>query len=131
MRPVLLASALAALAALLAATVRAQPATGFAFGRSGGDIMPFRISISTAGVVTTAGPTTIGRRRLTKLQLAELNRVAFLTSFSTLPVTTSCPGTLPDIASRFIRVGPHTVRVHGSCVPRFNRLWAALARETA
>jgi hypothetical protein len=128
MRPLLAA---AALAAVLVPAAQAQPTTGFAFGRTGGSIMPFRVTISTDGAVTTSGPATVGRRRLTKLQLAELNRIAFATSFSTLPATTACPDTLPDIAARFIRVGARTVRVHGRCLPRFNRLWAALARETA
>jgi hypothetical protein len=69
-------------------------------------------------------------RTVTKLQLADLNRIAFETRFSLLPARTACPGVLPDIADQFIRVGARTVRVHGSCVKRFNRLWAALSEAT-
>jgi hypothetical protein len=40
---------------------------------------------------------------------------------------TNCVGTLPDIATTFIRVGAKTVRVHGNCVPRFATLFTALS----
>jgi hypothetical protein len=45
-----------------------------------------------------------------------------------MPLVTSCRGTLPDIATQVIRVGGRTVRVHGGCVVRFNRLWTAMNR---
>jgi hypothetical protein len=38
----------------------------------------------------------------------------------------SCPGTMPDAAAEFIRVGGHTVTVRGSCEPHFTRLWNKL-----
>ena len=34
----------------------------------------------------------------------------------------------PDDSVYTIRVGPHTVTVHGSCVAGFQRLWTALVR---
>ena len=102
------------------------PQTGFAYGRVGGNIMPFTVSISTSGVVTSTGPAPVHLKRLTKQQLALLNRVVVETSFEKLPAVTACQNTLPDIAAQFIRVGRRTVRVHGSCLARFNRLWAAL-----
>jgi hypothetical protein len=108
----------------------ATPQTGFAFGRVGGNIMPFSVSISTSGVVTATGPARVHVKKLTKQQLAVLNRVVVETSFSKLPAVTACPNTLPDVAAQFIRVGGRTVRVHGGCLGRFNRLWAALARAT-
>ena len=105
--------------------------TGFAFGRSGGSIRPFTITVATSGRVTATGAAPEHRATLTKQQLADLNRVAFLTRFSTLPLDTMCKGTLPDVATEFIRVGARTVRVHGACVARFERLWKALSRTTA
>ena len=108
----------------------ATPQTGFAFGRTGGSIMPFTISISTSGVVTATGPAPAHRKRLTKTQLAVLNRLVVDTAFQKVPAVTACPNTLPDIAAQFIRVGGRTVRVHGSCIARFNRLWAALNNAT-
>jgi hypothetical protein len=105
--------------------------TGFAFGRVGGNIMPFTVTISTSGAVTTSGPAPARLRKLTKRQLAVLNRAVVETSFAQLPAVTACPNTLPDVAAQFIRVGGRTVRVHGSCLARFNRLWAALSKATA
>jgi hypothetical protein len=92
--------------------------------------MPFTVAISTSGVVARTGPAPGKARHLTKEQLAILNRVVLETSFSRLPAVSACPGTLPDVAAQFIRVGGRTVRVHGSCLLRFNRLWAALTKAT-
>jgi hypothetical protein len=102
-----------------------QP-TGFAFGRTGGNIRPYSVTIANSGVVRTSGAVIVGRRMLTSLQLGGLNRVATETSFVTLPRATNCRGTLPDVAATYIRVGARTVRVHGACVPRYQRLLRAL-----
>lgn len=118
------------LAAAVAPPADAATRTGFAFGRTGGSIMPFGLEISTTGKVTATGAAPSHRTRLTKQDLADLNRVAFVTQFNTLPAVTACPHTLPDIAARWIRVGGRTVRVHGACLARFNRLWAALGKTT-
>ena len=105
--------------------------TGFAFGRTGGNIRPFTVTIATTGKVTATGAAPAHKTTLTKQELANLNRVAFVVRFSTLPAVTACPGTLPDVAAEFIRVGGRTVRVHGGCIARFNRLWTALNRTVA
>jgi hypothetical protein len=102
-----------------------QP-TGFAFGRLGGNIRPYTVTIANSGVVRTSGAVEVRRRMLTSLQLGGLNRVATETSFVTLPKATNCKGTLPDVASTYIRVGARTVRVHGACLPRYQRLLKAL-----
>jgi hypothetical protein len=109
-----------------AAPAAATPTTGFAFGRTGGNIRPFTVTIATTGAVTATGAAPTHRATLTKQQLADLNRIAFTTQFNTLAAVTACKGTLPDVAAQFIRVGARTVRVHGSCLPKFNRLWRAL-----
>jgi hypothetical protein len=114
--------------AVAPAAASAAPTTGFAFGRSGGSIRPFSLTVATSGAVTATGAAPWHRTRLSKQQLANLNRVAFVTQFATLPLATNCSGTLPDVASQWIRVGDRTVRVHGTCVPRFDRLWTALDR---
>jgi hypothetical protein len=119
-------------AAVLLAGVAAEPAgsavklSGFAFGRIGGNIRPFAVSIASTGVVRTSGPVTVGRKKLTPAQLVSLNRLAIATSFGKLPKATNFPGTLPDVASTYVRVRARTVRVHGSCVPRYARMWRAL-----
>lgn len=116
------------LAGTVVPAASAAPKTGFAYGRTGGNIRPFSLTIATTGRVTATGAAPAHRARLSKLQLADLNRVAFVSQFGTLPVVTACPKTLPDIAAQWIRVGGRTVRVHGACLGRFNRLWKALDR---
>ena len=113
--------------AVLVPAGSASQRTGFAFGRTGGNIRSFSVVIATDGRVRVSGPAAVGRRLLTRRQLGELNRIAATGSFASLPSWTSCEGTLPDVASTFIRVGPRTVRVHGDCVADYRRLWNALA----
>jgi hypothetical protein len=116
---------------LLALTlVHASPQTGFEFGRVGGNIIPFTVTISASGAVTRKGPAPGTATHLSRRQLAALSRVATDVRFSRLPAVTACPNTLPDVAAQFIRVAGRTVRVHGSCIARFNRLWAALTKAT-
>ena len=122
------------IAAALFAVAAAVPAggsgtvtpTGFAFGRLGGNIRPYRVSIENSGTVHWSGAVTVGRKKLASIELVTLNRIATETSFLTLPKTTNCPGALPDVASTYVRVGALTVRVHGTCVPRYARMWRAL-----
>ena len=105
----------------------ASPQRGFAFGRLGGNIRPYTVSIASDGRVRVSGPATAGRTKLTAAQLASLDRAATAARFASSPAMTNCPGTLPDIASTFIRVGAKSVRVHGGCVPRFSKLFKALS----
>jgi hypothetical protein len=120
----------AALMLVPAAGAAAKPTTGFEFGRVGGNIRPFTITVATDGSVRATGGAPAHRKALTKRQLATLNRVAFEVDFEHLPAVTACPKTLPDVAAQFIRVGDLTARVHGSCLARFNRLWNALDKAT-
>jgi hypothetical protein len=117
---------LASLAASAPAGAVAQ--RGFAFGRLGGNIVPFTVSITNDGSVSAKGPVKIGRRHLTRLQIANLNRIAATNAFGSLAPATNCAGALPDVAATFVRIGPRTVRVHGSCLPRYQRIYAALAQ---
>ncbi len=121
--------AVAVVAATLAPAAGASEQTGFAFGRTGGNIRPFTVVISTDGAVRVTGAAGVGRTHVTRLRLGELNRIAATISFGSLAPHTSCPGTLPDVAATFIRVGPRTVRVHGTCVAPYQRLWQALTRS--
>jgi hypothetical protein len=123
------AAVLVGLAALGAAAAPAQTTvapTGFAFGRTGGNIRPYTVAIANTGVVRSTGGVEVGKTRVTAAQLAALNRAATDATFALLPAATNCPGTLPDIAATFVRVGGRTVRVHGGCVPRYQRLLTAL-----
>jgi hypothetical protein len=120
----------AVLLAIVASAAGASAKTGFEFGRVGGNIRPFTIVIANTGAVTATGAAPAHTPAVTKQQLAELNRIAFEIAFDRLPLVTSCPATLPDVAAQVIRVGGRTVRVHGGCLHRFNRLWTALNRTT-
>lgn len=118
-------AALLVLTGVVPAVAAVQP-TGFAFGRLGGNIRPYKVTIENSGAVHVSGAVSVGRMHVTPVQLAALNRVATETRFTTLPAATDCRGSLPDIAITYIRVGARTVRVHGGCVPRFERLLKAL-----
>ena len=111
----------------LAPGATASQQTGFALGRTGGNIRPFTVSIAADGRVSVSGPVQAGRMKLTRAQLAALAKIAADVRFTTLPKTTNCAGTLPDVASTFVRVGARTVRVHGECLARYTRLWKALS----
>ena len=97
----------------------------FSFGRVGGNIIPFSVTIAASGRVQTSGPVHVGRRTMTKAQLTALDRVATQVRFSSMQGA-MCPRTNPDVASTFIRHGSRTVRVHGACLSGYTRLWAAL-----
>ena len=119
--------------ALAAASLAAVPAAGaaphasaFAFVRTGGNIIPFTVTIAGDGSVHVQGPVKAGRASLSAAQLTSLRKLAASIRFTTLPAQTNCPRTLPDVAATFIRVGGRTVRVHGTCVPRYAKLWAAV-----
>jgi len=108
---------------------QAQPA--FAFGRTGGNIVPAKVSIGRDGRVTTTGAvqttltqaSTSLRNGLAKLALAE--------GFFSMPKFTACAGVNPDVASTFVTVSAagktRTVTVHGSCRSAFEELYAVLS----
>jgi hypothetical protein len=106
----------AAFAACGSAEVTATP---IVFGISGGNIAPYRVSIQPDGSVRGATHRQIPSARVRRLQ-REIEQ-AHLTS-------RRCSGTLPDVASRYIRVSGRTVTVHGACEPSFERVWHDLAQ---
>jgi hypothetical protein len=126
----LLLVCLAAVVALAVAVVAGSGAAaqgGFAFGRFGGNIRPYTVTIAAGGADFVTGPVVTLKKRLKASQLAALRNLASAVHFTTLP-STNCAGTNPDVAATFIRVGARTVRVHGDCVARYNRLFLALSR---
>jgi hypothetical protein len=112
----------------LAPAAGASPQRGFAFGRLGGNIRPYTVSIAADGKVAVSGSSSAGRMKLTAAQLATLNRAITDARFGAFPPSTNCRGTLPDIATTFIRFGAKTVRVHGDCVARYAKLFTTLSR---
>jgi hypothetical protein len=100
-------------------------AAAVSFGQAGGNILPFTASIAANGTVLATGRIQ-ARSRITAAEQAKLLRLAATLHFDALPAQTLCPGTLPDVATGWIRLHGRTVRVHGGCVPRFTRLYDAL-----
>ncbi len=106
----------------------------FAFGRTGGNIMPWAVAVAATGTVTTSGPVdaAVAPRAV---PATALRRVALLVAsqrFNALPQQLRCPGANPDIASRYITVTTagrsRTVAEQGDCNTRFETLYAALSQ---
>jgi len=109
---------------------RAAPAT-FAFGRTGGNIIPFKVTIGKDGRVTTTGTQKLTLTFATVALRNGLAKLAQAEGFWTMPAFVSCPGTLPDVAAHFVTVSvggkTRTVTSHGSCKPAFEELYAVLS----
>jgi hypothetical protein len=129
-RTLLLLGAAVALASPTA-SVAATTQTSFAFGRTGGNIAPFTITIARDGSVTTTGPARPLKQRLTSRALTRLSTLTQTQHFFSLRRQISCPGTLPDYAFRFVTVrtahAARTVLVRGDCSPAFDKLYKALS----
>jgi hypothetical protein len=105
----------------------------FAFGRTGGNIAPFRVEIRSDGTVAHSGAVRLGHPgvRLSLQRREALLRIAQRERFWSLPASIRCPGSLPDFASLFVTVrkgtATRTVRLRGSCNRRFARVYGALS----
>ncbi len=133
---VVLAAVTVALAVPLAvlaggAAGKQQPPT-FAFGRSGGNIVPFKVVIGSDGRVTASGPVKVTAAGPLSLPLRNgLARLARAEGFFTMATSLSCGRVNPDVAGRFVTVTSggktRTVTVRGSCYPAFEELYAVLS----
>jgi hypothetical protein len=97
------------------------------FGVGGGNLVPYQVAIEPTGRVRSSGPLEPRVRRLSHAKVVSLSRLV-RQDFAAGLKSRLCPGTNPDIASDYIQAYGRTVRVHGSCEPRFHRLWDTLAR---
>ena len=103
-------------------------APSFVFGREGGNIVPLRAQIYPGGRVVVNGHP---GHRLTRANVTALQRYAAAQGFSLVPRRINCPGTLPDVATRYVKVGAaRTAFVRGACNRRFERVYAALRKAT-
>lgn len=138
MRVVRLSALLAAVTVALAVPIavlaggsgRRQAAPAFVFGRTGGNIMPAKVTVGRDGRVTTSGGM---RATLMQASLPLRNGLAKLAraeGFWTEATFLVCPRVNPDVASRFITVSAggrtRTVTARGSCYPAFEELYAVL-----
>jgi hypothetical protein len=110
------------------AVAAALAAPTIAFGRVGGNIKPFAAAVDASGHVTVDGA---AARDVGAARVRALVRIAQREQFFSLPRSTRCTGTLPDVAARYVRLRSagvvRTVRVQGGCNARFERIWSALA----
>jgi len=95
---------------------------------------PWTVTIDVTGAVTSKPdgyPVATHHLQDPKDTLNGLVTLANAEGFFTMPPSTQCAGTLPDISSRFVKIntttGSTTVRVHGACNSQFNELFAVLS----
>lgn len=112
------------LAAITACGASAAAPTPIVFGVAGGNIVPWRVTIEPNGAVRIHGSMTVKHRQIATATVRELRREVEAANLK----SRECGGTLPDVGADYIRAGARTVTVHGSCEPRFNRVWNDLAR---
>lgn len=131
MRIAFVAIVLAGSLALVPAATTSTQKSSFAFGRSGGNIMPASYTITRAGDVKGVHGTAT-QTHVTAAKRAQLVQIAKDAKFWSMPKQVNCPRTLPDIAANWIKVElngkTRTVTVHGGCKANFNKLYKALSQ---
>jgi hypothetical protein len=119
------------LAVLAGGSGKRQGAPTFAFGRTGGNIVPAKVAIGRDGQVTTTGAVKTTLTQASPPLRNGLAKLARAEGFFAMPASTACPGVNPDVASRFVTVTAggksRTVTVHGGCRAAFEELYAVLS----
>jgi hypothetical protein len=115
----MLAAIPAALAGCGSSSVSHRP---IVFGITGGNIAPYRISIQPNGSARGRGRTVLAQ--ISPARVRALRREIQQAHLS----SRRCAGVLPDVASRYIRIGDRTITVRGGCETRFNQVWNDLVR---
>jgi len=103
----------------------------FSFGRVGGNIRPFTVTIYADGSITSSGAvTTSPQAHLSPDAIKGLKKLARAEHFDSLPDQIPGSNVNPDIASLFITVttaqGTKTVKMHGGQSRQFQQLFAVL-----
>ncbi|HZD87555.1 MAG TPA: hypothetical protein VE088_06075 [Gaiellaceae bacterium] len=120
MRPLVLLAAIGAVVCACGSTAAAH--TPIVFGVSGGNMLPYRVSIQPNGTVRARGSVKLRHRQLPAATVRRLRREVQQAGLS----SRRCAGVLPDVGEQFIRVGGRTWTVHGACEKRFERVWQKL-----
>jgi hypothetical protein len=126
-RPVILLLAASVAAAVAACGAGAAGTTPIVFGTTGGNVSGFHVTIEPNGSVRVTGGGWKFRKQIRPARVRQL-RSEIQTAHL---VSRICPGTLPDFASRFIRLGDRTYQVRGRCEQRFQRVFDALVSAVA
>jgi hypothetical protein len=127
MRRIILLGGLLAAICVYGSSASATVPHRIVFGIAGGNMVPFQVTIEPTGRIRASGPLAPTRRRLSHATVISLSRLV-RADFGAGLKSRLCAGTNPDVGSQFIRAYGRTVRVHGSCEPRFHRLWTTLAQ---
>jgi hypothetical protein len=109
-------------AAATACGAGAAVPTPIVFGLTGGNLAGYQVTIQPNGNVRLRGGPWRFRRQIQPSQVGRLRseiRNAHLAS-------RICAGSLPDFASKFIRVDGRTFTVRGGCEQRFQRVFRDL-----
>jgi hypothetical protein len=119
------------LAVLAGGAGKQQTGPIFSFGRTGGNIVPFSVSVSKEGRVTTSGPVSVTN----KVTLAQplrngLAKLAKAEGFFSMPVAIRCSAVHPDVAAHFVTFSAggktRTVTARGGCNAAFEELYAVI-----
>jgi hypothetical protein len=118
------------LAVLAGGSGKRQAPPTFSFGRTGGNIVPFTVTIAANGHVSTTGTQQLTLTQATVPLRNGLAKLARAEGFWTMSTFISCGKVNPDIAGRFVKITSagktRTVTVRGTCVPAFEELYAVL-----
>ncbi|HET9114839.1 MAG TPA: hypothetical protein VFN33_01970 [Gaiellaceae bacterium] len=127
MRPALLLLAASVVAAVAACGASAGGRTPIVFGTTGGNLAGYHVTIQPNGSVRLRGRGWKFHKQIRPARVRQLRRDIRRANLA----SRVCPGTLPDFASKFIRVGGRTFQVRGGCEPRFRRVFDALVSAVA
>jgi hypothetical protein len=106
------------------------------FGQEMGNIRPFSVTITSNGTITPLGPIRLtgNAAMISQDAVSGLVLLAQAEGFRTLPSFTSCPGALPDLASRYISIRTpgwkHRASARGGCLDSLDQLFAVLMDVT-
>jgi hypothetical protein len=122
------------LAVLAGGSARRTSAPTFAFGRTGGNIVPFTVTIAGNGHVSATGPEHVTATQASTPLRNGLAKLAKAEGFFTLPASIPCGRINPDVAGRFVTVTAYgksrTVTERGTCNAAFEELYAVLGAST-
>jgi hypothetical protein len=122
------------LAVLAGGSAKRAAAPTFAFGRTGGNIVPFTVTIGGNGHVGSTGPVHVTATQASTPLRNGLAKLARAEGFFTLPTSIQCGRINPDVAGRFLTVTAfgksRTVTERGACNAAFEELYAVLSAST-
>jgi len=127
MRQALLLLAVSVAAAVAACPASASGSTPIVFGITGGNALPYRVTIQPNGTVRLRGPAWRVRRQIRPAQVRRLRREIQRAHLA----TSTCTNSLPDFGTRFIRLGDHRFAVRGECEVPFNHVFGDLENAVA